>query len=79
MIFTDDAPSMESKLHKRFHENRVNLINERKEFFHTSIDELEAIVKELGATITLSKLAEAREYRETIERRKALQTETVKN
>jgi hypothetical protein len=72
MIFTDDAPSMESKLHKRFHQNRVNLINERKEFFHTSIDELEAIVKELGATITLSKLAEAREYRETVERRKVL-------
>ena len=72
MIYTDDAPTMESKLHQRFDQNRVNLVNERKEFFHTSISELEAAVKELGATIELSKLAEAREYRETLERKKTM-------
>jgi len=71
MIYTEDAPGLEAKLHARFAERRVNLINERKEFFQASIDEIQAAVQELGANVILTKLAEAREYRETVERRRA--------
>ena len=72
MIYTEDAPTLESKLHQRFDHHRVNLVNERKEFFHLTMDELQAAVKEFGAAIELSRLAEAREYRETLERKKAM-------
>ena len=72
MIYTEDAPTLESQLHQRFDRHRVNLVNERKEFFNATMDELEAAVKELGEAIVLTKLAEAREYRETLERKKAM-------
>lgn len=73
MIYTEDAPSLEGKLHARFDDRRVNLVNERKEFFGVSIDEIQAAVQQLGAAVILTKLAEAREYRETVERRRALE------
>ena len=71
MIYTEDAPGLEAKLHARFAERRVNLINEKKEFFQASIDEIQTAVQQLGASVILTKLAEAREYRETVERRRA--------
>jgi hypothetical protein len=79
LIYTDDAPSLEYNLHRRFDRQRVNLVNERKEFFHTTIDQLELAVKECGATITLTKLAEARDYRMTLERRKAFEQLVTNN
>jgi hypothetical protein len=72
MIYTDDAPTLESKLHERFDQKRLNLVNERKEFFNATIEELEVAVREMGARIELTRLAEAREYRETLERKKTL-------
>ena len=71
MIYTDDAPEMESKLHQHFDNHRVNLVNERKEFFYSTIDEINFAVQRLGATVVLTKLAEAREYRETVAKKKA--------
>lgn len=70
MIFTEDAPALEAKLHERFDEKRVNLINDRKEFFLVTIEEIQTAVAELGANVALTKLAEAREYRETVELRR---------
>lgn len=67
IIYSDNAPQLESALHKKFHERRVNRINNRKEFFKVSLDEIENFVKEqIGAEIEFTKIAEAREYRETI-------------
>lgn len=40
-IFSEDAVSLESELHKRLNDRRVNKINMRKEFFNCSIEELE--------------------------------------
>lgn len=33
LFYSEDAPALESKLHKQFDEKRVNLVNRRKEFF----------------------------------------------
>lgn len=33
LFYTEDAPTLESKLHKQFDDKRVNLVNRRKEFF----------------------------------------------
>jgi hypothetical protein len=65
MVYTEDAPKMEGALHRAFDRNRVNLVNDRKEFFTFDLTELEQKVKDLGGEIKLTMMAEAREFRET--------------
>jgi len=67
IIYSENAPQLEYELHKRFAERRLNRVNHRKEFFKVSLEEIEAFVKEhANAEIEFTKLAEAREYRETL-------------
>ncbi|MFA5845509.1 MAG: DUF4041 domain-containing protein [Thermodesulfovibrionales bacterium] len=66
MIYSENAPELENRIHKKLESKRVNLVNRRAEFFGTTLDELEAIVKELNLNLQLTKIAEAKEYRETI-------------
>ena len=47
----------------------MNLVNPRKEFFAVSIDEIDAFAREKGLSVEVTKLAEAREYRETLAKR----------
>ena len=67
MVHTDDAPALEAALHNQFETRRLNKVNLRKEFFRLSIDEIEEACKQLGFAFRLTKLAEAREYRATLE------------
>lgn len=67
IIYSENAPQFEYELHKKFAERRLNRVNHRKEFFRVSLEEIETFVKEhANAEIEFTKLAEAREYRETI-------------
>ncbi|WP_236687127.1 DUF4041 domain-containing protein [Ornithinibacillus californiensis] len=67
MIFSEDAPTLENALHKAFTYKRVNKINERKEFFSVTLQEIEEVVKKNhNKTIEFTKLAEAAEYRQTL-------------
>lgn len=66
MIYSENAPELENMLHKKLEPKRVNLVNQRAEFFNTTIDELSSIVNELNLNIHLTKIAEAKEYRETL-------------
>lgn len=66
MVYTKDAPTLENQFHKFFDERRINLVNLRKEFFAVSFHEIEEFVKTTGLEIQLTKLAEAREFRETL-------------
>ena len=66
MIHSDDAPSLEKKLHESFGELRMNRVNNRKEFFTINLEKIEKKCQELGVQIEFTKLAEAREYRETL-------------
>ena len=45
MMFSDDAPSLEHKLHEIFEEKRVNLVNRRKEFFKITLEDIEKEAK----------------------------------
>ncbi|MDZ5712612.1 DUF4041 domain-containing protein [Jeotgalibacillus haloalkalitolerans] len=73
MIFSDDAPTLENALHRTFTHRRVNLINERKEFFNVSLTEIETVVKENhNKTIQFTKLAIAEEYRQSAQMVKEL-------
>lgn len=65
MLETDDAPALESTLHRHFEAGRMNKVNLRKEFFRVSIDEIGRACQEMGLHVRLTKLAEAREYRQT--------------
>ena len=66
IIYTEDAPGLENKLHRQFHWRRINRVNERKEFFRVSIDEIAAAVRAENAEIELVREAEARDYRKTL-------------
>jgi hypothetical protein len=69
MLYCEDAPALECEFQTRFKDLAVNLVNPRKEFFAVSIDDIEAVAKEKGVGVQLTKLAEARDYRETLARR----------
>lgn len=66
MIYSDDAPSLESRLHGFFEQRRVNLVNNRKEFFGISIADIDEFSRMNDLSFTITKLAEAKEYRETL-------------
>jgi predicted RNase H-like nuclease (RuvC/YqgF family) len=66
MIYTEDAPGLENAFHRQFDDRRVNLVNVRKEYFEVSLGEIEAFARSQGLTVQFTKLAEAREYRETL-------------
>lgn len=65
LIYSDNAPELENNLHKAFDLRRVNMVNNRKEFYNVTLDEIEKIVKETHSEIEFIKLPEAREYRES--------------
>jgi hypothetical protein len=66
IIYTEDAPGFENRLHQHFSSQRVNKVNERKEFFDVSIDEIETAVRQMNAKIDIIKTPEARDYRQTL-------------
>lgn len=66
MIFSDDAPSLENRLHTAFDKNKVNLINRRKEFFNVTLNEIEQKIKEEGIEIDFTFIPEARDFRESV-------------
>lgn len=67
MIFSSDAPNLESELHKHFRDREVNKVNHRKEFFRVSLKEIENIVKEHhNATVEFTEVAKAEQYRESL-------------
>jgi hypothetical protein len=69
IIYSDDAPGLEAELHRRFTHLRVNVVNERKEFFRVGLDAIATVARELRGDMEFTMLAEAFEYREGIARR----------
>jgi hypothetical protein len=66
MLESDDAPALETTLHRRFVENQVNKVNRRKEFFRVSLNEIKEVVEELALICTWTLESEASQYRETL-------------
>lgn len=64
-IFSEDAVGLESKLHSMLNEKRVNKVNARKEFFYTSVDEMESLVNEIEPTAEFNKTMLAEEFRQS--------------
>jgi hypothetical protein len=70
MIYSDEAPALESALHKEFADRRVNASNMRKEFFRVSLEEVEDAVNRLAPSASFFSDREAQEWHETLSRRK---------
>lgn len=67
MIFSDDAPKLETALHNAFADRRVNMVNGRKEFFRVPLEEIERVVTEnYDRTVDFKYLADAEQYRESL-------------
>jgi hypothetical protein len=66
IIYSDDAPALENKLHRDFHLRRVNRVNLRREFFRASIEEIAEAVHRHHGDIEFTLAAEAVEYRKTL-------------
>jgi hypothetical protein len=65
MIHSNDAPALESALHKKFDLKRLNLVNNRKEFFRVNLTEIEEEVLNISPDAEFIETAEARDYRES--------------
>ncbi|MCX6141319.1 MAG: DUF4041 domain-containing protein [Candidatus Kapabacteria bacterium] len=68
VIYSEDAPNMENQLHRMFDKRRVNMVNERREFFSIELSEIERAVRKIDSTsgVEFTMIAEAREYRESM-------------
>lgn len=66
MIFSEDAPSLETHLHNVFDRYKVNLINGKKEFFKVPLEQIEQEVVKCGIVAEFLKVPEARDYRESL-------------
>lgn len=67
MIFSEDAPSLESALHKAFEDRKLNMVNTRREFFRVSLDEIKQVVKKnFDKSVEFVDVASAEQYRESL-------------
>lgn len=66
LIYSEDAPALESALHQRFNDRRVNLVNMRKEYFRVTLDEVREAVGELYGEVTFRLDPEAEQYHTTV-------------
>jgi hypothetical protein len=65
MIFSNDAPELENLLHRRFADRRVNLVNQRREFFAVSLAEIVEVIHERDASVHVTMAAEAQQFRQS--------------
>lgn len=80
MIYSEDAPGLETALHKYFVQNQVNKVNPRKEFFRIPIADIRAEVEKRGLDVTWTMAAAALEYRESLAIEKSMLSDgTVKD
>jgi hypothetical protein len=66
MIYSDEARTLEYELHKAFSDNKVNMLNYRREFFNVTLQEIEDKITELGFKAEFTAVPEAMEFRETL-------------
>lgn len=67
MLYSDNAPELEAALHGLVNDRSVNLVNPRKEFYaDVELSEIEAFVRARGLSAQFIRVAEAKQYRQTL-------------
>ena len=78
MIYSDDAPTLETELHKYFMAAQVNKVNPRKEFFRIGLKEIREKVISMELQTKWTMTSEATEYRESLAIENALKKDPQK-
>jgi hypothetical protein len=78
MIFNEDAPALETALHRHFLTAQVNKVNPRKEFFRVPVKIIREELDKLGIKAQWTMTSEAKEYRETLAIERALHDDPAK-
>ena len=65
LIYSEDAPALETSLHTKLATFRVNAVNVRREFFRITPLEIKSFIESEGINAEFTLAAEASEYRET--------------
>jgi hypothetical protein len=73
MIRSEDAPALETALHRRFVQSQVNKVNRRKEFFRLKLKDIRSVIDEMNTEVKWTMAAEARDFRETLEMERRMQ------
>ncbi|MCI9591663.1 MAG: DUF4041 domain-containing protein [Lachnospiraceae bacterium] len=64
MIFSDNAPALETALHHAFENKKLNMVNHRREFFHVTLDEIKEVIKQnYDKTVEFVDVPDAEQYR----------------
>lgn len=66
MIYSEDAPALETALHRRFLQSQVNKVNRRKEFFRLRLQDIRGAMDEMNQEVKWTMAAEAKDYHETL-------------
>lgn len=67
LVFSENAPALEAKLHSHFASGRLNKVNGRKEFFRADLKEIEAVIRaNYDAVVEVVHTAPAEQYRESL-------------
>lgn len=78
MIFSENAPELETALHRHFLTSQVNKLNPRKEFFRVPIAMIRQELENLDIKTRWTMPAAAKEYRETLSLERTLQKDPEK-
>jgi Domain of unknown function (DUF4041)/T5orf172 domain len=66
LVFSDDAVGLEARLHQELRDARVNLVNQRREFFYATPAEVKALLKQhAGYLLEFVDEPEAPEWRQS--------------
>ena len=64
MIFSEDAPALEAALHKAFESKKVNMVNQRREFFNVTLEEIKEVIRQnFDKTVEFIDVPDAEQYR----------------
>ncbi len=73
LVFSENAVEMKNRIHQKFSQQRLNQVNEVKDFFKVSLDEVKLTIKEMMTQDKTAKskmkfvaVPKAKEYRDTI-------------
>lgn len=73
MHFSDDAVGVENKLHQHFAKQRVNLVNNRREFFYTTPQEVKKALKKIdGSVVEYNEKVDAEQFKASEKLRKEM-------
>ena len=71
LIFSDDAVSLELRLHQAFQDRRVNMVNLRREFFYaTPIEVRDVLTRADGSVLEFVEDPEADEWHQSVNARR---------